>query len=80
VIEGLAHKIPMLLSDISDLRRFNFPERNYGKDLNGFVALCENFRYKLHDLRVPEEISISILEGRSIEIVSTEWENFLNKR
>ncbi len=80
VIEGLAHGIPMLLSDIPDLRRFNFPERNYGKDLNGFVALCENFRYKLHDLCVPEEISNSILEGRSIEIVSTAWESFLKKR
>jgi len=80
VIEGLAHKIPMLLSDISDLRRFNLPERNYGKDLNGFVALCENFRYKLHDLRVPEEISNNILDSRSIEIVRTAWENFLKER
>jgi hypothetical protein len=70
----------MLLSDISDLRRFNLPERNYGKDLNGFVALCENFRYKLHDLRVPEEISNNILDSRSIEIVRTAWENFLKER
>jgi len=76
VVEGLAHGVPMLLSDISDLRRFNFPERNYGKDLNSFAAQCENFRHKLHDLRVPEEISNRILEGRSIEIVGTSWENF----
>ena len=80
VIEGLAHGAPMLLSDISDLRRFNFPERNYGKDLNSFVAQCENFRHKLHDLRVPEEISNRILEGRSIDIVSKSWEIFLKKR
>jgi len=80
VVEGLAREIPMLLADISDLRRFDFPERNYGKDLNDFVALCENFRYKLHDLRVPQEISTSILAGRSIEIVGTSWVNFLTKR
>jgi glycosyltransferase involved in cell wall biosynthesis len=80
VIEGLAHGIPMLLSDILDLRRFNFPDRNYGKDLKGFVALCEKFRYKLHDLCVPDEISNNILDSRSIEIVSTAWENFLKKR
>ena len=79
VIEGLAHGIPMLLSDISDLRRFNFPERNYGKDLNSFVALSEFYQNKLHSLRVPEEISTRILEARKIEIVSTEWENFLKK-
>lgn len=78
VIEGLAHGIPMLLSDISDLRRFNFPDRNYGKDLNGFVAQCENFRHKLHDLCVPVDISTRILEGRSIEIIGTSWESFLN--
>ena len=80
MVEGLAREIPMLLADISDLRRFDFPERNYGKDLNDFVALCENFRYKLHDLRVPQEISTSILAGRSIEIVGTSWVNFLTKR
>ena len=80
VIEGLAHGIPMLLSDISDLRRFNFPERNYGKDFNGFVAKCENFRHKLHDLCVPVGISTRILEGRSIEIIGTSWESFLNQR
>lgn len=79
VVEGLAHSVPMLLSDISDLRRFNFPERNYGKDLNGFVAQCENFRHKLHELQVPEEISNRILEGRSIDIVGTSWESFLKK-
>ena len=71
VIEGLAHGIPMLLSDISDLRRFNFPERNYGKDINCFVAHCENFRHKLHDLCVPVDISTRILEGRSIEFIGT---------
>ena len=80
VIEGLAHGIPMLLSDISDLRRFNFPERNYGKDFNGFVAKCVYFRHKLHDLCVPVDISTRILEGRSIEIIGTSWESFLNQR
>jgi glycosyltransferase involved in cell wall biosynthesis len=80
VIEGLAHGIPMLLSGISDLRRFNFPERNYGNDLDGFVAKCENFRYKLHELSIPVDISTRILEGRSIEIIGTSWESFLNQR
>lgn len=80
VIEGLAHGIPMLLADISDLRRFDFPERNYGKDLDSFVALCENYRNKLHDLCVPREIAASILENRSIKIVGASWENFLNQR
>jgi glycosyltransferase involved in cell wall biosynthesis len=80
VVEALARKLPMLLADISDLRRFHFPERNYGKDLNGFVDLCASFRYNLHDLCVPEEIASRILAGRSIEIVGASWEYFLTKR
>ena len=80
VIEGLAHGVPILLAGISDLRRFNFPERNYAKDLNGFIAQCENFRHKLHDLCVPVDISTRILEGRSIEIIGTSWEGFLDQR
>lgn len=79
VIEGLAHGMPMLVSDISDLRRFNFPERNYGKDLNGFVTQCVNYQQKLSSLCVPEEISKRILKARKIETVSTAWENFLKK-
>jgi len=80
VIEGLAQGIPILLADISDLRRFNIPDRNYGKDLNGFVAQCENFRHKLQDLCVPVDVSTRILGSRSIEIICTSWESFLNHR
>lgn len=80
VIEGLAHRMPMLLSNNSDLRRFNFPERNYGEDLNGFVARCENFRHKLQDLCVPADISTRILQSRSIEIIGASWESFLSQR
>ena len=80
VIEGLAHGIPMLLRDISDLRRFNFPESNYAKDLDAFVLQCENFRQKLQDLCVPGEISTRILKDRSIEQIGALWESFLNQR
>jgi glycosyltransferase involved in cell wall biosynthesis len=79
VVEALARKLPMLLADISDLRRFSFPERNYGQDLNGFVAQCEKFRSNLYDLQIPKEISTKILSDRSIEIVGTSWEKFLNQ-
>jgi glycosyltransferase involved in cell wall biosynthesis len=78
VIEGLARGLPMLVADIPDLRRFNFPDRNYGKNLMGFVAQCENYRHRLQDLRVPEEISLGIVEGRSPKIVGQAWLKFLN--
>ena len=80
VIEGLAHGIPMLLSNISDLRRFNFPKRNYGEGLEGFVARIDKFRHKLQDLCVPMNISTRIIDGRSIEIIAKSWDSFLNQR
>jgi glycosyltransferase involved in cell wall biosynthesis len=80
VIEGLARGLPMLVSDIPDLRRFDFPDRNYGKDLSGFVAQCEKYRHRLQDLCVPAEISLGIIEGRSTKIISQAWQDFLNHR
>ena len=78
VIEGLAHRIPMLLADIVDLRRFNFPEKNYAINLSDFVVRCETFRHNLYDLCLPENISSRILEQRSMKNIATAWENFLN--
>jgi glycosyltransferase involved in cell wall biosynthesis len=78
VIEGLARGLPMLVADIPDLRRFNFPDRNYGKNLISFVAQCEKYRHRLQDLCVPVDISLGIVEGRSSKIVGQAWLNFLN--
>lgn len=78
VIEGLARGLPMLVTDIPDLRRFNFPDRNYRKDFTSFVDQCEKYRHQLQDLCVPPEISHRIVESRSSKIVSQAWSNFLS--
>jgi len=78
VIEALQRGLPILVSDISDFRRFGFPEANYCKTVDGFVQKIEIFKGDLSPLIVPSEISESIFKLRSIEIVGDAWEAFLN--
>lgn len=78
VIEGLKRKMPMLLSDIADFRRFEFPEKNYCKKVNDFVERITLYSEELDSLVVPEDRSKSILVSRSLENVVISWENLFN--
>lgn len=78
VIEGMKRGVPMLLSDIPDFRRFDFPDRNYCKNVGDFATRIDLYRDHLDSLIVPEETSSSILSSRSLEVVGDTWEEFLN--
>lgn len=78
VIEALQLGLPILVSDISDFRRFGFSESNYCKTVDDFVRKIEIFKSDLSPLVVSREISDPILKPRSIEIVGDTWEVFLN--
>jgi len=78
VIEGLQHGIPMLLVDIPDFRRFNFPDENYCSDLEDFISRINNFTSNPSLLRVPSILAEKILSGRSLKVVGDKWEEFLN--
>jgi glycosyltransferase involved in cell wall biosynthesis len=77
VIEGLEKRIPLLLSDIPDFRRFGLPEANYCKTEDDFVARVNQFHEDLDQLVVSEKITKSILASRSPEVVGEAWEAFL---
>lgn len=78
VIEGLQHRIPMLLIDIPDLRRFNFPDENYCSDLEDFISRINIFTNNPSPLIVPSILAEKILSGRSMKAVGNKWEEFLN--
>ena len=78
VIEGLQHGIPMLLVDIPDFRRFNFPDENYCSDLDDFISRINNFTNNPSPLQVPSILAEKILSGRSLKVVGDKWEEFLN--
>lgn len=77
VIEGMKRRIPMLLSDIPDFRRFNLPSCNYCRDVEDFVTRTNHYRDNLNSLVVPSQIRDSILRSRSLHTVGDTWERFL---
>ena len=77
VIEGMQKGIPMLLSDIPDLRRFALPDRFYCQNLNEFCNRINDFHVRPDELIAPHEISSAILSERSIENVVLAWEALL---
>jgi hypothetical protein len=77
VIEGLARRVPILLAGISDLRRFNFPEKHYCDTLDGFVSRIAEFENRLGELSIENDVANVILGSRSINKVGDEWIKFL---
>ena len=77
LIEGMKKGLPVLLSDIPDLRRFDLPDRNYCQNVEDFVARILQYRRNLDSLKIPSEVSNKILTSRSLEVVGDSWEGFL---
>ena len=77
-IECLRQELPLLLADIPDFRRFEFPEENYCLDVDEFVNRIEDYKLRLGELLVPQNIREKILKSRDITAVGSTWEKFLN--
>lgn len=77
VIEALQKGVPILLADIPDFRRFNFPSENYCQTREDFVKRINTYRQELHRLVVSAELSQTILEARSMASIGKTWENLL---
>jgi glycosyltransferase involved in cell wall biosynthesis len=78
IIEAISHDLPLLLSDIPDFRRFNFPEHNYCAAPEDFLKRIIDFRSKVNDLRVPELSRNEILQTRTAESVGDSWVSYLS--
>jgi hypothetical protein len=77
VIEGMKRGIPMLISDISDFRRFDLPNKNYCQNVEDFVTRINKYRNSLGLLVVPKNKKDAILASRSLGAVGDAWESFL---
>ena len=78
VVEGLQKNAPMLVSDIADFRRFNFPSEMYCKDVQEFCSNIARYKNSLSKLQVPEKIQGEILNTRESSRVGDLWEDFIN--
>jgi glycosyltransferase involved in cell wall biosynthesis len=77
IIEALLNGVPLLLADIPDFRRFEFPEINYCSSIEEYRAVIDEYGTELSKLLIPIDISRALIEGRSIDIVGDMWEEFL---
>lgn len=79
VLEGLQRGIPMLVSDIPDFRRFNFPEVNYCVSAEDYCSRLLKYSNDPQSLVVPSEVATKILSRRDIQVLGNEWENVLEE-
>jgi glycosyltransferase involved in cell wall biosynthesis len=79
IVEAIQRQVPLLVTDIPDLRRFGFPEKNYGKNEDDFAKKINFYLNDLKELLIPPEISTVILASRSISIIGDNWEKVLNQ-
>jgi glycosyltransferase involved in cell wall biosynthesis len=80
VIEAIINKVPIILADIPEFRRFDFPEVNYCKDLIGFTTRISDFREKILDLIISEETANMIVESRDPSKIASQWKDFLENQ
>ena len=80
VVEAIARKIPILLHDIPDLRRFNLPFQHYGLDVSEFSQRIIQYRDSIESLVVSEELTKAILLDRNPIEIAKKWISFLNEK
>jgi glycosyltransferase involved in cell wall biosynthesis len=79
ILEALKHVIPIIISNISDFRRFGFPEINYGESIENYSEKIIQSRDRLEDFQISEELVAKILGPRELSNVVTEWESLFEK-
>jgi glycosyltransferase involved in cell wall biosynthesis len=79
VVEALMRGIPILLSDIPDLRRFELPEINYGKSIDDFSRTILQNLVSIDKLKVSGDIVKNITSNRDPRIVAEQWTKLLKE-
>jgi glycosyltransferase involved in cell wall biosynthesis len=77
VVEGMRERVPLLLSDIPDFRRFGLPDRNYCHSVGDFVERVNEYKKNADSLVAPPKVSDPILQSRTPDVVGRVWEKFL---
>jgi glycosyltransferase involved in cell wall biosynthesis len=77
VLEAIALRKPILLSDIPEFRRFDLPDKHYCASINDFVHQIEKYRENTRELVVSNQIADRLLLPRNVDIIGDEWEDLL---
>jgi len=78
LVEALGNRIPLIVNDIADLRRFKLADKNYAESVDRFTEIIkENFESIESLLPSDKKISEVLLDRDPIK-VGKEWLTFLN--
>lgn len=78
ILEALDRGIPILLRDVPDLRRFNFPEKNYFRTIGEAKEIIISNSISCENLTVSNNISENILKGRNPVVILEKWSHLIN--
>lgn len=76
ILEAIRNKVPLVLNDVPDLRRFGLDDDFYFKSISDLAAEIMNGSLNLSRLIVPVEAQNRILRGRDLENVADMWERY----
>jgi len=77
ILEALIHGIPLIVREIPDLLRFNFPSKNYSSSVEDFIRRINEFRYSLNELSIEYDLSRTLTSQRDPKIIAESWKAFL---
>jgi len=77
IIEALKAGLPILVSDIPELRHFQLPESHYCKNISDFVSKIQSCNNDFSQFRVEESLRNSIVSSRNPEVIGQKWQDFL---
>lgn len=77
VVEAIAKRIPIIISDIEAFRRFQLPEIHYASTEVEFSEILERHRDDVRRLIVPIDLSRKIIRERESEYVLEQWKKAL---
>lgn len=78
IVEAIARRIPIILNDIPDLRRFDLPDKHYCLNVAHFESTIREFSDSISNLVVSEENTNKILLDRNPNEIAKKWISLLS--
>ena len=79
VIEAILRNIPLIIADIPEFRRFNFPDVNYASEVTDFSASITGNFMNASIFQVNSVITHEIAKHRDIENIARSWEDLFRE-
>jgi glycosyltransferase involved in cell wall biosynthesis len=79
LLEAISRNLPVLVRDISDLRRFGLPEVNYFQSAEIAANRLIELNSNSGELRIPTTIAGRILSTRDERVILTSWAQLIKK-